>query len=114
MSISVSRDLNNEFGYDPMGHLRVNFKLSVEKGLSAEDTKDLLSRVGQFLSNFEAETGLLTRDEFDGFAYVINMREGFDRTALTSVEDIDAIEVRVGYAQKFQTEFNAEFSANEL
>ena len=114
MSVTVSRVPGAPASIDPVGNFRIVFKINAENDLAAEQSQDLLTKVGTFLSRFEQETGLVNHDTFNGYAYVLSTKKTISEEAPTCVTDIETIEVRAGYAQKFQNEFNAEFSAPEV
>ena len=114
MSITVSRVPGAPASIDPVGNLRIAFKINAESDLTTEQSQELLTKVGAFLSRFEQETGLLDNETFNGHAYIFSAKKNISEEAPTCVTDIETIEVRAGYAQKFQDKFNAEFSAPEV
>lgn len=107
MSISVSRDKYSTVSKDKEGNIRIVFNLHVHGELSAEESLEKLNEVADFLDNFEAKHS----EAFGKSAvYAVNMEDTEDEEKVCHVENIQKIKIRVGVAQEFQTEFNAEFN----
>lgn len=105
MSISVSRQLEHT-GIMMDLHSRtmsVVFNVNVRSDFSEKETQQNLQKLGAFLENFETKH---KAKDGDDFLYGISVK---DNETFERIEDIETIQVRVGYAQAFQTAFNAEF-----
>lgn len=110
MSITAKRMMDRSPSYDLQGNLRIGFRLSVEDNLSPKDAKAAFYAVADFLDNFEgARADIIVGDIIA--PYLKDSEK--PNNELDSIEYIDVIEVRVGVAQEFQEEFNAEFSTPE-
>lgn len=107
MSISVSRDINSPVSNDKDGNMRIVFNLHVKGELSAEQSLQQLNDVADFLDAFEKAH---SEAFHQGAVYAVNMEDTEDKQKLAQVENIKNIKIRVGVAQQFQTEFNAEFN----
>jgi predicted ThiF/HesA family dinucleotide-utilizing enzyme len=86
--------------------LRIVFNLNVNAELSAKESLEKLDQVAGFLEKFEADN----QHSINGDVYVVCMEDTEDQDKVSHVENIQKIKIRVGVAQQFQTEFNAEFN----
>lgn len=106
MSISVSRQIPEDLSQDPQGNLRVIFNI---KGTEL-DLNDSFERVIGFLEEFEEENSRILSG--NDSTHVINV--ACSSTDIRALKDIQSIEVKLGVAQKFQDEFNAEFGGPQI
>ena len=113
MSITISRLKENEFRLDPWDNLCVIFKIHVDKDLPEEQAIEDVQKVARFLLQFQDARTPENPDEFNEFNRFISLfefKEGIKAGKVLSLHDFDTIKVRIGYAQEFQDEFNAEFN----
>lgn len=112
MSISVSRQKNQELKADTGMGMRVVFRLQTKANMPEDLAIEKLQEVAAFLVNFsdkripaEKSKGLIASLEFENI---------LEAGKVLSLNDFKEVNVCVGFAQEFQDKFNAEFSAHEL
>lgn len=120
VAISVKRSKENEIIKEQhTTDLRVFFELAADADMSEEQALEIWKKVVRFLTDFGRDK---LKDPKGLAGQIVTLRSNDDAPydRVRNIKDYSGIDVRVGYAQEFQNEFqafekelNAEFSAPE-